>query len=228
MKPNRKHLLTLLAVCLLAPAPAAFAKKDKKPEHHAQAKAAEAKAEAGKDGEGKGECPRKDKDCGKKDGDSCCGMHGGMGKTAAIIRHQVKDYEAWRKEFDAADEVREKGGVLGYRVLQNPSDPKDVTVIGRFADEEAAKKFTSSPDLKAAMEKSGVTGEPQVTILNDVTGGKTCDREDGKCGKCGRKECDGKECPRKDGEKKECHGKKGDSDELKDAAKELKDGKKKD
>jgi len=197
MKLNRKYFLALFSACLLAPALTACAG------HPC--------------GAGKGECHRTDKDCGKR---------GGMGQTAVVVRHQVKDYEAWRKEFDAGDELREKSGVLHYRVLQNPSDPKDVTVIGRFADEEAAKKFTGSPELKAAMEKSGIIGEPQVTILNDVTGGAMCGRKDGKCEKCGKKECEGKECPRKDGEKKECHGKKGDSDELKDAAKELKDGKK--
>jgi hypothetical protein len=56
-----------------------------------------------------------------------------------------------------------------------------VTVIGRAKDEEGVKKFTSSPELKAAMEKAGVVGEPQITILKDVTGAMCPHCKDGEC-----------------------------------------------
>jgi hypothetical protein len=41
-------------------------------------------------------------------------------------------------------------------------DPNDVTVIHDFHSVDKAKAFAGSPDLKAAMEKSGVKGAPQI------------------------------------------------------------------
>jgi hypothetical protein len=41
-------------------------------------------------------------------------------------------------------------------------DPNDVTIIHDFHSLGKAKAFAGSPDLKAAMEKSGVKVAPQI------------------------------------------------------------------
>jgi hypothetical protein len=43
-----------------------------------------------------------------------------------------------------------------------------VTVIGEAPSLEAINGFMSNPELKAAMEKGGVIGMPDVKILNKI------------------------------------------------------------
>jgi quinol monooxygenase YgiN len=78
------------------------------------------------------------------------------------IRHDVTDYAAWRKTYDAFDAKRRKMGVTGQAVYRSIDDENDVTVTHDFTNAEKAKAFASSPDLKAAMENAGVKGAPQI------------------------------------------------------------------
>jgi len=45
---------------------------------------------------------------------------------------------------------------------QSVDNPNDVTVTHDFHSLEQAKAFAASPELKSAMEKSGVKGAPQI------------------------------------------------------------------
>jgi quinol monooxygenase YgiN len=87
------------------------------------------------------------------------------------VRHDVTDYAAWRKAYDAFDAKRRKMGVTGQAVYRSIDDANDVTVTHDFTNAEKAKAFASSPDLKAAMEKAGVKGTPQIwfTIRSRAT-----------------------------------------------------------
>ena len=78
------------------------------------------------------------------------------------VRHDVTDYAAWRKAYDAFDAKRRKMGVTGQAVYRSVDDANDVTVTHDFTNAEKAKAFASSPDLKAAMENAGVKGTPQI------------------------------------------------------------------
>ena len=78
------------------------------------------------------------------------------------VRHDVTDYTAWRKAYDAFDAKRRKMGVIGQAVYRSIDDANDVTVTHDFSNAEKAKAFASSPDLKAAMENAGVKGTPQI------------------------------------------------------------------
>ena len=79
-----------------------------------------------------------------------------------FVRHEVTDYGTWRKAFDAFAPMQKKLGVLYKAVYQSTDDPNDVTVIHDFHSLDKAKAFAASPELKAAMEKSGVKGAPQI------------------------------------------------------------------
>jgi hypothetical protein len=80
------------------------------------------------------------------------------------VRHEVTDYAAWRKAYDAFDPTRRKLGVSGQAVYQSVDNPNDVTVTHDFKTADKAKAFASSPDLKTAMEKAGVKGTPQIWL----------------------------------------------------------------
>jgi hypothetical protein len=85
-----------------------------------------------------------------------------------FVRHEVTDYAAWRKGYDAFDTARRKLGVTGQAVYQSVDNPNDVTVTHDFKTADKAKAFASSAELKAAMEKAGVKGTPQIWITMAV------------------------------------------------------------
>ncbi len=79
-----------------------------------------------------------------------------------FVRHEVADYATWRKTYDGFHATQVKLGVVAQAVYQSTDNPNDVTVTHVFHSLEKAKAFSASPELKAAMEKSGVKGAPQI------------------------------------------------------------------
>ena len=86
-----------------------------------------------------------------------------------FIRHEVTDYPAWRKIYDGFEATRRKLGVTAQAVYQSVDNPNDVTVTHDFPSADKAKTFAASPDLKAAMEKGGVKGTPEMWITTEAT-----------------------------------------------------------
>jgi hypothetical protein len=85
--------------------------------------------------------------------------------VTVIVTHEVKDYAAWRKGFDADEGNRTKAGFKVKGVFADVKNPKIVSIIGEFPSAEAAEGFTQSPKLKEVMEKAGVVGKPEVKVL---------------------------------------------------------------
>jgi quinol monooxygenase YgiN len=87
------------------------------------------------------------------------------GKVTVIITHEVKDYTAWRKGFDADEPNRKQAGFKVSGVFADVRKPNLVSIIGEFPSATAADAFATSPKLKQAMEKAGVVGKPDVKVL---------------------------------------------------------------
>jgi heme-degrading monooxygenase HmoA len=85
-----------------------------------------------------------------------------------IIRHKVADYSRWKESFDAHLNTRRAAGETDYRVLQSVDDPREVTIFLDWDSLERARRFASSEDLKQAMQKAGVVGDPDVRFLEDA------------------------------------------------------------
>ena len=81
-----------------------------------------------------------------------------------FVRHEVADYGVWRKAFDAFAPTARKLGAVNGAVYRSADNANDVTVNHDFRSVEKAKAFAASPELKAAMEKAGVKGAPQIWI----------------------------------------------------------------
>jgi quinol monooxygenase YgiN len=88
--------------------------------------------------------------------------------VSMLIQHQVKDYSAWKKVFDSALELRTSSGELSAHVYQDASDPNKITTLNTWNSLVNAQKFAHAPELKAAMEKAGVLGVPNILFLNEV------------------------------------------------------------
>ena len=78
------------------------------------------------------------------------------------VRHEVTSYTTWRKAYDSFEATQRKMGVIAQAVYQSLDDPNDITVTHDFASAEKARTFAGSAELKAAMEKAGVKGAPQI------------------------------------------------------------------
>ena len=83
-----------------------------------------------------------------------------------FARHQVADYDAWRKVYDAFD--RESLGVRRHTVYRRVDDPNEITVAHDFDDRATAESFAGSDDLKAAMTEAGVVSAPNIWITDEA------------------------------------------------------------
>ncbi len=82
------------------------------------------------------------------------------------IQHPVADYAAWKAVYDG----RHPGtfGALFARVNRKVGEPDTITVVAGFESVDAANGMIESPDLKAAMDKAGVTAPPRIEMYEEV------------------------------------------------------------
>jgi len=81
-------------------------------------------------------------------------------------RHQVADYDAWRKVYDAFD--RESLGARDHAVYRRVDDPNEITVWHDFDDRATAESFAGSDELKAAMAEAGVVSAPNIWVTDEA------------------------------------------------------------
>ena len=79
-----------------------------------------------------------------------------------FVRHQVADYSSWREVYDGIEQDRQEFGVTGHDVFQALGNPNDITVWHDFTSKDAADSFASSPQLRDAMQRAGVQGQPEI------------------------------------------------------------------
>jgi quinol monooxygenase YgiN len=85
-----------------------------------------------------------------------------------LVQQQVKDFEVWKKAYDSFTELRTSKGQVSDKIFRDESNPNKITVILHWDSLENAKKYAQSPELKAAMQKAGVEGPPQIHFLNEA------------------------------------------------------------
>jgi hypothetical protein len=88
-----------------------------------------------------------------------------MAKALSIVKHPVSDYAAWRVVYDEVQPLRDKHGVSAAAVLQDPADPKNLTVLHWFPSVGQAQAFAADPGLKHAMASAGVTAPPRIEVV---------------------------------------------------------------
>ena len=79
-----------------------------------------------------------------------------------IVKHKVKDFDAWKKVFDSHKQARMDAGLTDRVVGYTAGDNHNVTVVFAVADLAKAKAFMNSKDLKDKMKEGGVEGPPSI------------------------------------------------------------------
>jgi heme-degrading monooxygenase HmoA len=82
-----------------------------------------------------------------------------------LIRHKVADFAKWKPVYDAHAFAREKAGLKEIHLLRNLDDPNEVILLFSVEDIDKAKAFAASDDLRAAMQRAGVSDKPDVYFL---------------------------------------------------------------
>ena len=77
-----------------------------------------------------------------------------------MVRHKVKDWDAWKKSFDSHKQVRTDAGLTDRVISYTVGDNHNVTLVFAVADMDKAKAFMNSQDLKDKMKEAGVDGQP--------------------------------------------------------------------
>ncbi len=84
----------------------------------------------------------------------------------SLILHRVDDYDAWREVYASVAQMQAAGGVSAESVHRMTGDPDNVLVIHEFDSVETARAFFANPDLKEAMQRGGVKGEPRIEFYD--------------------------------------------------------------
>jgi quinol monooxygenase YgiN len=80
-----------------------------------------------------------------------------------MVTHHVRDFDAWKKVFDAeGDSVRAANGMIKRGLARGADDPNTVSLLFAVTDMAKAKARVASADLKKIMTDAGVDGPPAI------------------------------------------------------------------
>jgi hypothetical protein len=83
-----------------------------------------------------------------------------------LVRHKVKHFQEWKRGYDEHSPARVAAGLTERHVFRNADDPNEVVILLEAKDLSKAKAFAGSADLKEAMQRVGVTDQPDIYFLN--------------------------------------------------------------
>ena len=81
------------------------------------------------------------------------------------IRHKVQDYAVWKAAFDEHGSTRKAAGSKGGWLFRSADDPNELVAIFEWDNLENARNFVGSDELRQAMERAGVTAQPDILFL---------------------------------------------------------------
>lgn len=87
-----------------------------------------------------------------------------------LIIHEVADYPAWKKIFDAASGIRKQAGERTYQVLRYEHDANRIVHFSTWTSLAAAKQFFESPELIQIRKDAGVKA-PEFIYLEQLESG---------------------------------------------------------
>ena len=84
-----------------------------------------------------------------------------------VIRHQVRDYAAWRAAFDDHAPIRRAHGSIQERIFRNAANANEVLAYLEWDDGDRAWLYARSDALREAMVLAGVIDHPDVWIVKE-------------------------------------------------------------
>jgi heme-degrading monooxygenase HmoA len=88
-----------------------------------------------------------------------------------FVRHGVQDYDAWKSVFDSVGDLRRRNGEKSYQILRQENGSKKLVALFEWDSLDNARKYATSPELKEAMQRAGVTGKPEILFVEEAARG---------------------------------------------------------
>jgi quinol monooxygenase YgiN len=85
-----------------------------------------------------------------------------------MIRHEVANYAKWKRGVKAFAAFRKASAEKCFYACRSSKKPNDVMVWCEWDTAARMKKFMNSPELRQAMEKVGVIGQPDVSFFDKM------------------------------------------------------------
>ena len=85
---------------------------------------------------------------------------------ALVVMHKVSNFAKWLPVFESDDSAQKANGLTRTLVARGIDDSSMVLIGFTMADYNKAKAMTGSAELKAKMEKGGVTSAPSFHFEN--------------------------------------------------------------
>lgn len=85
-----------------------------------------------------------------------------------LVRHTVTDYATWKPLFDQHDKTRKQYGIKGSDLFRVANSPNELVILFEIEDPDQARAFMQSADLRETMQRAGVTGTPEVLVLEKI------------------------------------------------------------
>ena len=77
--------------------------------------------------------------------------------TRMVCWNEVKDFAAWKSNFDSHTEAHRAAGLTLEGLWQDIDDPTEVIFIFQVSDLEKARAFTTDPSGIESAHRAGVT-----------------------------------------------------------------------
>ncbi len=85
-----------------------------------------------------------------------------------LIRHKIKDYAKWKPVFAVNGLNRRAMGSLGSQLFRCADNPDELVILLEWDDLEGAREYIQSDDFREALERGGISDEPDVYLLGNL------------------------------------------------------------
>lgn len=85
-----------------------------------------------------------------------------------LIRHKVRDYDAWEAIFKRDSDFLEKAGCSAFRLYRTEENPEDLVIFFSWDEANKAIAYFQSDHLKKTMLQAGVIGNPEPLFLEKL------------------------------------------------------------
>jgi heme-degrading monooxygenase HmoA len=82
-----------------------------------------------------------------------------------LVRHEVSDFNKWKKAFDETRDFRKTQGEKNFQVFRSADQPNEVIILCEWESVDSAKRFASAPDLSDRIKEAGVVDQPDLYFL---------------------------------------------------------------
>jgi quinol monooxygenase YgiN len=86
--------------------------------------------------------------------------------AAAMVTHEVEDYDRWKATFDADGEGRTRAGIVGHGIARSATNPNVVVVYVQADSTAQLRALLGSSELAARMQKAGVRSTPEISYYD--------------------------------------------------------------